>query len=163
MYTAKKQAEEERWDGENGEIFKIVKAISKMKSGKEAGPPGIAVEILNASSKTGIYLVMELANYIVYDGVVPADWEVSSIVNNYKEKGDALEWGNYRGLKLPEHIRKVVERIVEGLVREKVNIRCTVWIHARMWHHSYNIFSETITREVLGQKEKVIHLLEEAF
>ena len=31
---------------------------------------------------------------------MPGDWQVSSIVNCFKGKGDALERGNYRGLKL---------------------------------------------------------------
>ena len=43
-------------------------------------------------------LVMELANSIVSEGVVLVEWEVSSIVNRYKEQGDALERGNYGGL-----------------------------------------------------------------
>ena len=56
------------------------------------------------------------------EGVVPAEWEVSSTVNNYKGNDDALEQGNYRGLKQLEHVMKMVERIVEGFVRENVNI-----------------------------------------
>ena len=51
------------------------------------------------------------------EGMVPADREVSSIVNSDKENCDALERGNYRGMKLLEHVMKVVER-----AREKVNI-----------------------------------------
>ena len=78
--------------------------------------------MLNASGETGVDLVTELSNSIVDEGVVPADLEVSSIVNSYKGKGGALEQGNYRGLKLLEHVIKVVERIVGRLVREKVNI-----------------------------------------
>ena len=48
--------------------------------------------------------------------------ELANSVANYKGKGDALEQGNYMGLTLLEHVMKVVERIVEGLVREKLNI-----------------------------------------
>ena len=33
-----------------------------------------------------------------------------------------FEQGDHRGSKLLEHVMKVLERIVEGLVREKVNI-----------------------------------------
>ena len=62
-----------------------------MKSGKAAGPSGIVEEMLNASGESGIYLVTELAYSIVNDGVVPAAWEVSFILNSCKEKSDALE------------------------------------------------------------------------
>ena len=40
----------------------------------------------------------------------------------YKGKGDALERGNYRGLKLTEQVTKVLERIVDGLIRQVVSI-----------------------------------------
>ena len=34
-----------------------------------------------------------------------------SIVNSYKGKGDALGRGNYRGLKLLEHVMKIREKV----------------------------------------------------
>ena len=37
-------------------------------------------------------------------------------------KGDALERGNYRGLKLTEQVMKILERIVDSLIRELVSI-----------------------------------------
>ena len=69
-----------------------MKVISKMESGNTTGTSGIAVEILKVSGETGIIgIVMELANSIVNEGVVPADWGgggggVSSILNSYKGK-----------------------------------------------------------------------------
>ena len=74
------------------------KAISKIKGHKAALPSGIVVEIFTASGETGIDLIMELANSIANEDVVPAYWKDSSIVNSYNGKGDALERGNYRGL-----------------------------------------------------------------
>ena len=100
----------------------VKSAISRMKSGKAAGPSGIVSEMLNASGDAGIDLVTDLVNSIISQGVVPADWEISTIVNCYKGKGDALERGNYRGLKMLDQIMKVLERVVERLIREKVNI-----------------------------------------
>ena len=40
----------------------------------------------------------------------------------YKGKGDALDRGNYHGLKLTEQVMKVLERIVDGLIRQVVSI-----------------------------------------
>ena len=39
-----------------------------------------------------------------------------------KGKGDALNRGNYRGLKLSEQTMKVLERVVEGLIRPRAEI-----------------------------------------
>ena len=44
-----------------------------MKSGKVAGQPGIVVEMLKVSGAIDIDLVMELANSIMSEGVVPVD------------------------------------------------------------------------------------------
>ena len=69
----------------------------------------------------GASMIRDLAAAIIRDGKVPSDWEQSFIVCFYKGKGDALERGNYRGLKLTEQVMKVLERIVDGLIRQVVS------------------------------------------
>ena len=69
--------------------------------------------MLKASGDTGARLVADLANDMVRNGVIPSDWEDSFIINIYKGKGDALERGNYRGLKLLDHVMKGIERVIE--------------------------------------------------
>ena len=100
----------------------VVKAITKMKTGKAAGPSGIVAEMLKASGDTGARLVADLANDMVRNGVIPSDWEDSFIINIYKGKGDALERGNYRGLKLLDHVMKGIERVIEKIIREIISI-----------------------------------------
>ena len=46
----------------------------------------------------------------------------SVIVNCFKGKGDALERGNYRGLKLVDQVMKVIERVIDKLLRERIDI-----------------------------------------
>ena len=41
---------------------------------------------------------------------------------SYNGKGDALDRGNYRGLKLTEQAMKVLERIVNGVILQVVSI-----------------------------------------
>ena len=103
-------------------IDMVKKAISKMKSGKAAGPSGIVVEMIKAAGDTGATMIRDLATAIIRDGKVPTDWEESFIVCLYKSKGDALDRGNYRGLKLTEQAMKILERIVDGLIRQVVSI-----------------------------------------
>ena len=43
-------------------------------------------------------------------------------MNVYKGKGDALECGSYRGIRLLEHVMKILERVVETRVRRIVKI-----------------------------------------
>ena len=68
-------------------------------------------------------MISDLATAIIRDGKVPTDWEQSFIVCLDKGKGDALDWGNYRGLKLTMQAMKILERIVDGLIRQ---VRCVL-------------------------------------
>ena len=103
-------------------IDMVKKAISQMKAGKAPGPSGIVVEMIWAAGDMGASMIRDLAAAIIRDGKVPSDWEQSFIVCLYKGKGDALERGNYRGLKLTEQVMKILERIVDGLIRQLVSI-----------------------------------------
>ena len=67
-------------------------------------------------------MIRDLATAIIPDGKVPSDWEQSCTVCLYKGKGDALERGNYLGLKLTEQVMKILERIVDSLIRQLVSI-----------------------------------------
>ena len=103
-------------------IDMVKKAISKLKFGKNAGPSGIVVEMIKAAGDTGATKIPNLATMIICDGKVPTDWERSFIVCLYKGKGDFLDRDNYRGLKLTEQAMKILERIVDGLIRQVVSI-----------------------------------------
>ena len=100
-------------------IDMVKKVISHMKA---PGPSDIVVEMTQAAGDMGATMIRDLAAAIICDGKVLSDWEQNFIVCFYKGKGDALERGNYRGLKLTEQVMKVLERIVDGLIRQLVSI-----------------------------------------
>ena len=76
----------------------------------------------NYNTYYGATMICDLATVIIRDGKIPTDWEQSFIDCLYKGKGDALDRGNYRGLKLTEQEMKILERIVDGLIRQVVSI-----------------------------------------
>ena len=43
---------------------------------------------------------------------MPLDWRDSVLVPLYKGKGDVRECGSYRGVKLLEHGKKVLEQVL---------------------------------------------------
>ena len=92
------------------------KAITKMASGKAAGPSDIVAEMLKPVGEAGAEEVRDLVENIISEGCIPTDCQESFIVNLY------LNIGNYRGLKLIEQVMKVLERVVEGLIRQRVEI-----------------------------------------
>ena len=99
----------------------ITKAISKMASGKAAGPSGIVAEMLKPVGEAGAIEVHDLIEDIISEGCIPTGWQESYIVNLYKGKGDALNRGNYRGLKI-EQVMKVLECVVERLIRQRIEV-----------------------------------------
>ena len=80
------------------------------------------MEMNKAAGDTGATMICDLATVIICDVKVPTDWKQSFIVCLNKGKGDALDRGNYQGLKLTEQAMKILERIVDGLIRQVVSI-----------------------------------------
>ena len=103
-------------------INMVKKAILQMKAGKAPGLSGIVVEMIRAAGDMGASMIHELAAAIICDGKVPSDWEQIFIVCLYKGKVDALERGNYRSLQLTEQVMKILERIMDGPIRQLVSI-----------------------------------------
>ena len=73
-----------------------------------------------AERKIGIDMITGLVNQIIV-GVISAEWELSTIVNRYKGKGDALERKRIKGLKLADQVLRMVERFMEKLIKHQVH------------------------------------------
>ena len=91
-----------------------------MKNGKAAGPTGIVLEMCMADEDCSVEWLTFLCNLIVAQGRIPVDWESSILLPVFKGKGDPMECGSYRVIKLLEHAMKVIEHVFERRIREKV-------------------------------------------
>ena len=67
-------------------------------------------------------MIADLTNSIIPDNTMHNEWNDSLITSLYKGKSEALDRGNYRGLKSTEHILKVIEQIIEDLIRNIVKV-----------------------------------------
>jgi len=84
---------------------------------------GLAAEMIQATGDTGTQWILDLCNAIVKEGSILEDWKSSVVLPIYKGKGDPMECGSYRGIKLLlEHSMKVVERIFEHRIRQQIEI-----------------------------------------
>jgi hypothetical protein len=99
-----------RTKGDAESMCEVRAAIAKMKSGKAAGPCGIVAEMLKAAGEDGVSWVTAICNAVVKEGKITSDWRKSWIVCVYKGKGDALDCGSYRDIKLLDHVMKVFEK-----------------------------------------------------
>ena len=66
--------------------------------------------------------IRDRCNDILAENRIPDDWKYSTLVPIFKGRGDSLDCGNYRGLKLTDHALKVYERVLERRIREQVHI-----------------------------------------
>ena len=87
-------------------------ARKKMKRHKAPGLSGLVTEMIQATGDTGTQWILDLCNGIVKEGSIPDDWKSSVVLPVYKGKGDPVECGSYRGIKLLVHAMKVVEMIL---------------------------------------------------
>ena len=64
----------------------------------------------------------DLINNIVKYGCIPDDWRKNILVPVYNGKGDPLDCGSYRAIKVLEQPMKVLERVLEKRIRCQVSI-----------------------------------------
>ena len=65
--------------------------------------------MLKAAGEDSVEAAREPVEAVFSNGTTPRDWEESVIINLFKGKGEALERGNYCGLKLIDQAMKLRE------------------------------------------------------
>ena len=83
-----------------------------MKSNRAAGPFSIVADMRKAAGESGAEWVADVCNSVVREGRIPKYLRENWMLNIYKGKGDAMQCGSYRGIKLLEHVIKILERVV---------------------------------------------------
>jgi len=103
-------------------IAEVRAVLKKMKRHKAPGLSGLVAEMIQAIGNTGTQWFLDLCNGIVKEGCIPGDWKSSVVLPVYKGKGDPMECGSYRGIKLLEHTMKVVEKIFEHIIWQQIEV-----------------------------------------
>ena len=103
-------------------IDEVATALKKMKKHKAPGLSGLVAEMIQTTGDIGTEWILHLCNRIVKEGCIPEDWKSSVVLPIYKGKGDPMECGSFRGIKLLEHATKVVERIFEDRIQQQIDI-----------------------------------------
>ncbi|KAL8098496.1 hypothetical protein AgCh_031314 [Apium graveolens] len=95
-------------------------ALKKMGKGKATGPVEIPIEVWWCLGKEGERWLTQLFNLIFRTGKIPHEWKLSIVIPIYKNKGDAQNCNNFRGIKLLRITMKLWERVIEIRLRSKV-------------------------------------------
>jgi len=133
-YMKKLMNEENEWDQGISAEFKegpadcisigeVVAALKKIKRHKAPGLSGLSAEMIQATEGIGTQWLLDSCNGIVKDGCIKEDWKSSVILPIYKGKGDPMDCGSYRGIKLLEHSMNAVERIFEHRIWQQIEVQ----------------------------------------
>ena len=117
--------------------------------------------MIKAGGRETVTAISELMNQIIYEENIPEDWKDSFIINCCKGKGDATDRGNYRGLKLPEHMMKVLEHVLESLIHSQVdinNLQFGLCLGAVL-QMRFTSFDKCRRNTLLGRRKSVLLLL----
>ena len=106
----------------NVSVTLIHKALGKMKCSKSAG---IVAEMLKAAGEEGVELVRQLTKAVFSCGMIPI--RLGGELHYDKGKAEALDRGNYRGLKLTYQVMKLLERVPHSYILEMMTIDEMQW------------------------------------
>ena len=101
---------------------KVKNALRRMKKGIAVGPDEFPVEVWKCMGKMGIKFLTRLFNKLLVGERMPEKWRRSVLIPICKNKGDVQCCGNYKGIKLMSHAKKVWERIIAARLRDRVEI-----------------------------------------
>ena len=73
-----------------------------------------------ASRKLGVGVMKKLCQRVLDGKGMPEEWKTSIVVPIFKGKGDVMDCGAYRGVKLLEHAMKIVGGVLENRIRRLV-------------------------------------------
>ena len=104
------------------EVEEVRCAMNRMKIGKASGPSGVALEMFKDGEDKCLKSLTNIFNDILFKNKLTEEWMLSSLVPIFKGKGDPLNPNSYRGIKLLEHAFKLYEKILDGRLREVVDI-----------------------------------------
>ena len=96
--------------------------MKKMKLGKASGLSEVSMEMINASGKVGINVMMKLCQRVLDGKGMLKDWKTSVMVPIYKGKGDVMNCSAYREVKLLELGMKIVKRVLKKRRRALVEV-----------------------------------------
>ena len=75
-----------------------------------------------ANGKIKVKVMMGLCQRVLDGRGMHVKWKTSVIVPIFKGTSDLMSFGSYRGVKLPEHATKTVEKVLLRRIRTPINL-----------------------------------------
>ena len=145
----------------------VVLALRSMKSGKASGPSEVTSDMFKLAGELGHNMLLSVFRNVWHNNTAPVRWSESITIPLFKGKGDALDCGKYRGLRLLEHGMKIWERVLMRRLENLVVISPQQFGFAAGKSTTDAIFiARQLQEKYLQNKQKLYHIfvdLEKAF
>nr|GEW24740.1 retrovirus-related Pol polyprotein LINE-1 [Tanacetum cinerariifolium] len=96
--------------------------LQKMGRNKAVCLDQIPIKAWRCLEDEGVKWLTCLFNKIFSSVKMPNEWRLSEVIPIYKNRGDAQECSNYRGIKLVSHTMKLWERVIERRLRRETRV-----------------------------------------
>ena len=137
---------------------KVMEAMNKMKLGKAAGPSEANMDMIIASGMFGVGVMKKLCQRVLDGEGMSEEWKTSVVVPIFKGKGNVMDCGAYRGIKLLEHAMKIMERVLENRIRELVMINEMQFDFMQGKGTTHALFILRRMQVEFRGREKVVHV-----
>jgi len=120
----------------------IVKAIKLLKNNKSCGTDFILNEFLKNSCQKMLPIFVKLFNIVFESGIIPDLWSVGIICPIYKNKGDAANPDNYRGITILSCYGKLFTAVLNNRLNcylADMNVLCEEKTGFRKKYGTYNV------------------------
>ncbi|VDP04383.1 unnamed protein product [Heligmosomoides polygyrus] len=97
-------------------------ALKKMMLGKATDPDDIAADLWKLRCWSPAEWLTKFFYKVVTEKKVPGSWQESTTIPIWKQKGSPVDGTNYRPIRLLSHSMKIFERIVDGRIRDIVQL-----------------------------------------
>jgi hypothetical protein len=104
----------------------VLKLIEGLDSSSGPGCAMISCKVIKASSRRLAPIITAMFNKSIENGVIPLDWKTAVVTPLYKNKGQAEDINNYRGISVIPPIAKIFEKILATQIVEHLERNCIV-------------------------------------
>ncbi|CAF1437436.1 unnamed protein product [Adineta ricciae] len=112
---------EERRQNASLSIEEVRKALSQMKSRRAPGSDEVTVDILKAGGEPIIHWLFKFFTDIWNSEQMVKEWNMTTLIKLYKNKGDRKICDNYRGIALLNTTSKLFSRIILNRIQNLID------------------------------------------
>ncbi|MEO2220739.1 MAG: reverse transcriptase family protein, partial [Nitrosopumilus sp.] len=107
---------------ESADSNEIILIIDSLDNNKATGPNSIPTDILKIIKSNIYYPLKEIINLSFATGIYPLKLKIAKVIPIFKNKGDPLNFSNYRPISLLSNINKIFEKLIYSRLYSFLNL-----------------------------------------